>query len=125
MIPEGKFGQHLPLNLQNETFALEEIDLDVLTLADWLGAFPATPVPLVTLIRARVMAAKRIHSDDTTVPVLISEKPSRAVYGFMGDERPSPRPTSPAAIFRYFGDCSVSGALTPFFNGSGRGAFFT
>jgi transposase len=46
MILEAKFGQHLPLNRQSETFAREGIDLDVSTLA-----------PLVTLIRTHVMAA--------------------------------------------------------------------
>jgi transposase len=38
---EAKFGQHLPLNRQSETFAREGIDLDVSTLADWVGACSA------------------------------------------------------------------------------------
>lgn len=34
MILEAKFGQHLPLNRQSETFAREGIELDVSTLAE-------------------------------------------------------------------------------------------
>jgi len=68
-ILEAKFGQHLPLNRQSETFAHEGIDLDTSTLADWVGACTANLAPLHDLIRAHVLAADRIHGDDTTVPV--------------------------------------------------------
>jgi transposase len=34
----AKFGLHLPLNRQSVTYAREGIDLDVSTLADWVGA---------------------------------------------------------------------------------------
>ena len=67
-ILEAKFAQHLPLNRQSETFAREGIALDVSTLADWVGACTATLAPLTTLIQAHVMAAARLHGDDTTVP---------------------------------------------------------
>lgn len=59
---------------QSETFAREGIELDVSTLADWVGACSATLAPLVTLIGAHVMAGGRIHGDDTTVPVLARGK---------------------------------------------------
>ncbi len=35
MILEAKFGQHLPLNRQSETYAREGIEIDVSTMADW------------------------------------------------------------------------------------------
>jgi transposase len=69
MIVEAKFGQHIPLNRQSETFAREGIELDVSTLADWVGACTAALAPLTELIRLHVMAAERLHGDDTTVPV--------------------------------------------------------
>ncbi len=56
-ILEAKFGQHLPLNRQSETFAREGIELDVSTMADWVGACTATLAPLTVLIRAHVLAA--------------------------------------------------------------------
>jgi len=55
-------------------YAREGIDLDVSTLADWVGAAAATLMPLVEATRAHVFAAKRIHADDTTVPVLAKGK---------------------------------------------------
>jgi transposase len=74
MIFHGKFGSHLPLNRQSESFAREGIDLDVSTLADWVGACASTLAPLVELIRSHVSDAARIHGDDTTVPVLAKMK---------------------------------------------------
>ena len=34
----AKYGLHLPLNRQSAAYAREGIDLDVSTLADWVGA---------------------------------------------------------------------------------------
>ncbi|WP_459698354.1 IS66 family transposase, partial [Acidisoma sp. C75] len=69
MVLTGKFADHLPLNRQSEAYARDGIDLDVSTLADWVGACAATLAPLIELIRAHVLAGARIHGDDTTVPV--------------------------------------------------------
>jgi transposase len=66
-ILHGKFGEHQPLNRQSESFAREGIDLGVSTLADWVGACTASLSPLVTLIRAHVFAAERIHGDDSVL----------------------------------------------------------
>ena len=74
MILYAKFGQHQPLNRQSDVYAREGIELDVSTLADWVGACSATLAPLVELIRRQVLAADRIHGDDTTVPVLAKNK---------------------------------------------------
>ena len=76
MILEAKFGQHLPLNRQSESYALEGIHLDVSTLGGWVGACTAALAPLLALIRQHVMAAERLHGDDTTVPVLAKSKTS-------------------------------------------------
>jgi transposase len=70
----GKYGLHLPLTRQSATYAREGIELDVSTLADWVGAAAATLMPLVEAIRDHVFAAERIHADDTTVPVLDTGK---------------------------------------------------
>ena len=74
MVLTGKFADHLPLNRQSEAYAREGIELDVSTLADWVGACAATLTPLIELIRAHVLAGTRIHGDDTTVPVLAKGK---------------------------------------------------
>jgi len=70
----SKYGLHLPLNRQSAVYAREGVDLDVSTLADWVGAAAATLMPLVETIRGHVFAAERIHADDTTVPVLAKGK---------------------------------------------------
>ena len=44
------------------------------TLADWVGTCTATLAPLIELIRDHLLAAERLHGDDTTVPVLAKGK---------------------------------------------------
>ena len=58
MVLFGKYGLHLPLNRQSQGFAREGIDLDVSTLADWVGACAAALSPLVELIRRHVLAGR-------------------------------------------------------------------
>jgi transposase len=68
MILFEKFGQHQPLNRQSERYAREGIDLSVSTLADQVGACTTVLQPLHALIEAHVLAAERLHGDDTTIP---------------------------------------------------------
>jgi transposase len=63
----AKYGLHLPLNRQSDVYQREGIDLDVSTLADWVGAAAATLMPLVDAIRSHVFAAERIHADDSVL----------------------------------------------------------
>jgi transposase len=89
----SKYGLHLPLNRQSAVYAREGIDLDVSTLADWVGAAAATLMPLVTEIRTHVFAAERIHADDTTVTVLAKGKTHTGrVWTYVRDDRPFCRP---------------------------------
>lgn len=105
MILEGKFGQHLPLNRQSETYAREGIDLDTSTLADWIGACTANLAPLHALIRAHVMAAGRLHGDDTTVPVQAKGRTATGrLWTYVRDDRPFGGPARPAALFYYSPD---------------------
>jgi transposase len=98
----SKHGLHLPLNRQSAVYAREDVDLDVSTLADWVGASAATLMPLVEVIRARVFAAERIHADDTTVPVLAKSKTRIGrVWTYVRDDRPFAGPDPPAAAFFY------------------------
>lgn len=104
-ILEAKFGQHLPLNRQSESFGREGIDLSVSTLADWVGACTSTLAPLVAMIRAHVLAAERIHGDDTTVPVLARTKTvTGRLWAYVRDDRPFGGAAQPAAIFFYSRD---------------------
>src|SRR5712692_4292807 len=101
----AKYGLHLPLHRQSTTYAREGIDLDVSTLADWVGAAAATLMPLVLLIRAHVFAAERIHADDTTVPVLAKGKTRTGrLWTYVRDDWPFGGPDPPAAVFFYSPD---------------------
>jgi hypothetical protein len=105
MILEAKFGQHLPLNRQSETYSREGIVLDTSTLADWIGACTATLSPLVALIEAHVLAAGRLHGDDTTVPVMAKGKTvTGRLWTYVRDDRPFAGPAPPAAMFFYSPD---------------------
>lgn len=91
----AKYGLHLPLHRQSDVYQREGIDLDVSTLADWVGASAATLMPLVDAIRSHVFAAERIHADDTTVPVLAKGKTRTGrLWTYVRDDRPVCRPRS-------------------------------
>jgi transposase len=101
----AKYGLHLPLNRQSDVYEREGIDLDVSTLADWVGAAAATLMPLVDVIRTHVFAAERIHADDTTVPVLAKGKTRVGrLWTYVRDDRPFAGPDPPAAVFFYSPD---------------------
>ena len=101
----SKYGLHLPLNRQSAVYAREGVDLDVSTLADWVGAAAATLMPLVEAIRGHVFVAERIHADDTTVPVLAKGKTRTGrLWTYVRDDRPFAGPDPPAAVFFYSRD---------------------
>jgi transposase len=105
MILEAKFGQHLPLNRQSEAYAFQGIELSVSTIADWVGASTANLAPLSAMIDAHVLAAERLHGDDTTVPVLAKGKTiTGRVWTYVRDDRPFGGQGPPAAMFCYSRD---------------------
>ena len=105
MIMFEKFGQHQPLNRQAERYAREGVPLSLSTLADQVGACTAALMPLFDRLRAHVMAAERLHGDDTTVPVLASGKTDIArAWVYVRDDRPFGGATPPAALFYYSRD---------------------
>src|SRR6202795_4029747 len=100
MILFEKFGQHQPLNRQSERYAREGIDLSVSTLADQVGACAMVVRPLHALIEAHVLAAQRLHGDDTTVPILAKGKTVKGrIWTYVRDDRPFGGHAPPAAIY--------------------------
>jgi transposase len=98
----GKYGAHLPLNRQSQIFAREGVDLDVSTLADWVGASAATLMPLRDAVEAHAHAAERLHVDDTTVPVLAKGQcRTGRLWAHVRDDRPFGGTAAPAAVFYY------------------------
>jgi transposase len=102
MILFEKYGQHQPLNRQSERYGREGIDLSLSTLADQVGACAVVLRPLYDLIRAHVLAAGRVHGDDTPVPVLAKGRTRTGrVWVYVRDDRPFAGPDPPAAVFFY------------------------
>ncbi len=100
-----KYGQHQPLNRQAERFAREGVPLSVSTLADQVGAACYALTPLYRLIEAHVLAASRLHGDDTTVPVMARGKTDTArLWVYVRDDRPFGGSDPPAALFHYSRD---------------------
>ena len=105
MILFEKFGAHQPLNRQAERYAREGVDLSLSTLADQVGACTLVLRPLFERIEAHVLAAERLHGDDTTVPVLARGKTDIArCWTYVRDDRPFAGPAPPAAVFYYSRD---------------------
>src|SRR5215208_3513483 len=107
MLLYEKFGQHQPLNRQTERYALEGVPISLSTMADAVGACCTVLEPLSRLLEAHVMAAERLHGDDTTVPVLALGKCDVArCWVYVKDDRPFGGSDPPAAMFYYSRDRS-------------------
>jgi transposase len=100
MILFEKFGQHQPLNRQSDRYRREGIDLSVSTLADQVGACTTVLQPLYALIEAHVLAAERLHGDDTTIPILAKGKTIKGhIWTYVRDDRPFGSRAPPAALY--------------------------
>ncbi|MDW4496352.1 IS66 family transposase [Sulfitobacter sp. D35] len=100
-----KFGQHQPLNRQAERYAREGVDLSLSGLADQVGACAAALAPVHALIRDHVLAASRLHGDDTTVPLLAKGGTKTArLWTYVRDDRPFAGGAPPAALFHFSRD---------------------
>ena len=107
MILFEKFGQHQPLNRQVERYALEGVPISLSTAADAVGACCTVLDPILRLLESHVMAAERLHGDDTTVRVLALGKCDVArCWVYVKDDKPFGGSDPPAAMFYYSRDRS-------------------
>ena len=107
MILFEKYGQHQPLNRQAERYAREGVPLSLSTLADQVGTCCTVLRPIHDRFLAHVLAAERLHGDDTTVPVLAKGKTvSGRCWTYVRDDRPFGGRAPPAAVFFYSRDRS-------------------
>jgi transposase len=103
----SKYCDHLPLHRQAEIYARSDIDLPRSTLADMVGQAAQLLRPLVDAVAKHVMAGKRVHADDTTVPVLapgLGKTRTGRLWVYVRDDRPFAGPAPPAALYRYTPD---------------------
>ena len=107
MVLFEEYGHHQPLNRQAERYAREGVSLSLSTLADQVGACCVALRPLHEWLLAHVLAAGRLHGDDTTVPVLAKGKTvTGRCWVYVRDDRPFGGRAPPAAAFFYSRDRS-------------------
>jgi len=103
----SKYADHLPLYRQSQIYVREGVDLDRSTLAGWVGAASELLTPLVDEIKKHVLAAAKIHADDTPVPVLApgnGKTKTGRLWTYVRDDRPAGVSTAPAVWFAYSED---------------------
>jgi transposase len=103
----SKYCDHLPLYRQEEIYEREGVELDRSTLADWVGGASGLFQPLVEALRRHVMAAQKLHADDTPVPVLapgLGKTKLGRLWTYVRDDRPAGNATPPAVWFAYTPD---------------------
>jgi hypothetical protein len=66
----SKYVDHLPLHRLSGIFAREGVDLSRTTLCDWVADAAAAVMPIAAELRAHVVAASYLQTDDTTITVL-------------------------------------------------------
>jgi transposase len=103
----SKYCDHLPLYRQSGIYAREGVDLDRATMAAWVGKIAALASPLVEAVAGHVMAAEKLHVDDTPVPVLApgtGKTKTGRLWVYLRDERPFGGRAPPAVVYRYSPD---------------------
>jgi transposase len=103
----SKYADHLPLYRQSEIYARQGVELERSTLAGWVGGTSELLEPLVESLRRYVMAASKLHADDTPVPVLApgnGQTKTGRLWTYVRDDRPSGSKQAPAVWFAYSPD---------------------
>ena len=93
------------MNRQAERFAREGVEISLSTLDDQVGACAGALAPIHAPIRAHVLAAKRLHADDTTVPLLARGGTTTArLWTYLRDDRPFVGGAPPPALHDFSTD---------------------
>jgi transposase len=103
----SKYCDHLPLYRQSEMYARQDVELERSTLADWVGGCSQLLSPLVGALSRYVMAAGKLHADDTPVPVLSpgnGKTKTGRLWTYVRDDRPAGNTAAPAVWFAYSPD---------------------
>jgi transposase len=65
----AKLVDHLPLYRQEKRYSRQGVELSRSTLCGWLAEAATELKPLYLLLKARVLSAQVVHTDDTPIPV--------------------------------------------------------
>lgn len=100
----AKYCDHLPLHRQSRIYAREGVDIDRSTMAGWVNHCEQLLDPLVAALGRYVMAASKVHADDTPVKVLqpgAGKTKQGRLWVYVRDDRPAGDFAPPAAWFGY------------------------
>ena len=103
----SKFADHLPLYRQSEIYARQGVEISRSTLAGWVGGASDLLGPLVDAIQKHVLAGRKLHADDTPIPVLApgnGKTKTGRLWTYVRDDRPAGEETAPAVWFAYSED---------------------
>jgi transposase len=103
----SKYCDHQPLYRQSEIYARQGVELERSTLADWVGGCSRLLEPLVEALHRYVLAAGKLHADDTPVPVLApgqGKTKTGRLWTYVRDDRPAGETVAPAVWFAYSPD---------------------
>lgn len=103
----SKFADHLPLYRQSEIYSRQGVDISRSTLAGWVGAASDLLSPLVDAIGKHVFAGRKLHADDTPMPVLApgyGKTKTGRLWTYVRDDRPAGQQAAPAVWFAYSPD---------------------
>ncbi len=65
----SKYGDHLPLNRQEEIYKRHGVELRRSTLCDWVAQCAYLLRPIALEMKREILLSPKIHTDDTSVPV--------------------------------------------------------
>jgi transposase len=103
----SKYADHLPLFRQSEIYARQGVEISRSTLAGWVGASSDLLGPLVDAIGKYVFAGRKIHADDTPLPVLApgnGKTKTGRLWTYVRDDRPAGDNSAAAVWFTYSAD---------------------
>jgi transposase len=69
----SKYGDHLPLNRQENIFRRQGVELSRKTMCDWMLGCAELATPVWDRMKQVVLSSKVVQTDDTPVPVLDAE----------------------------------------------------
>jgi transposase len=103
----SKYCDHIPLYRQAQIYAREGVEIERSTMAEWVARCFRLLDPLLEALARYVMAAQKLHADDTPLPVLDpgrGKTKTARLWTYVRDDRPAGSREAPAVLFRYSPD---------------------